>query len=300
MSTSMQGKVVLVTGATAGIGLVTTRELARMGATVVGVARNPQKAAQVAEQIRADTGAQVRFLIADLSSLAQVRRLADEFKRQYTRLDVLVNNAGAVNMTRQETVDGYELTFALNHLSYFLLTSLLLDLLKASAPSRIVNVSSNAAQGGRINFDDLEGRRGYSGFSAYSQSKLANILFTFELARRLQGTGVTVNALHPGFVATNFGHNNAGFMTTGIRLLQRIAALKPDQGAATQIYLASSPEVEGVSGRYFAKSRPAKAPKAAYDEATARRLWEVSERMVAEPNPPSPFPTKEGGAVGAR
>ena len=300
MSTSMNGKVVLITGATAGIGLVTARELARQGATVVGVARNAQKAAQVAEQIRADTGANVHFLLADLSSLAQVRRLADEFKRRYSRLDVLVNNAGAVNMARQETVDGYELTFALNHLSYFLLTSLLLDLLKASAPSRIVNVSSNAAQGGRINFDDIEGRRGYSGFGAYSQSKLANILFTFELARRLQGTGVTVNALHPGFVATNFGHNNGGFMTRGIQLIQRFAAIKPDQGAATQIYLASSPEVEGVSGRYFVKSKPAKAPKAAYDEAAAHRLWELSERMVGQPNPLAPFPTREGGEVVAR
>ena len=282
MSGSMHGKVALVTGATAGIGEVTARELARMGATVVGVARNPQKAARVTQAIQAATGAQVDFLIADLSSLAQVRRLADEFKRRYTRLDVLINNAGAVNMNRQETVDGYEMTFALNHLSYFLLTNLLLDVLKASAPSRIVNVSSDASRGGRINFDDIEGRRSYSGFGAYSQSKLANILFTFELARRLRGTGVTANALHPGFVATNFGHNNGGLMTFGIGLIQRVVALKPEQGAATQIYLASSPEVEGVTGQYFDKSKAVQAPPAAYDEATARRLWELSEQMTAE------------------
>ncbi|MCW5849754.1 MAG: SDR family oxidoreductase [Anaerolineae bacterium] len=282
MSDSMHGKVVLVTGATAGIGEVTTRELARLGATVVGVARNPQKAAQVAQTIQAATGVQVNFLIADLSSLAQVRHLADEFKRKYNRLDVLINNAGAVNTSRRETVDGYEMTFALNHLSYFLLTNLLLDLLQASAPSRIVNVSSDASRGGRINFDDIEGRRGYSGWSAYSQSKLANILFTFELARRLQGTGVTANVLHPGFVATNFGHNNGGLMALGLGLFQRVAALKPDQGAATQIYLASSPEVEGVTGRYFDKSKAVQAPPAAYDEAAARRLWELSEQMTAE------------------
>ncbi len=278
---SMQGKVCLVTGATAGIGEVTALELARMGATVVGVGRNAEKCRRVAERIRYETvNPDVEFLVADLSSLAETRRVAEEFKARYPRLDVLVNNAGAYYNKFQESADGVELTIALNFLSPFLLTHLLLDLLKASAPARIINVSSNAHQMGTIKFDDIEGRRRFGGWGAYSQSKLGNILFTYELAARLEGSGVTVNALHPGFVATNFGHNNGGVIGYGTHIVQKLVAISPEQGAQTQIYLASSPDVANVSGQYFVKSKPATSSRAAHDPATAKRLWEWAEQMV--------------------
>jgi retinol dehydrogenase 12 len=291
MANEMQGKVCMVTGATAGIGEVTARELARMGATVVGVGRNPEKCRAAAEEIKASTGnPRVEYLVADLSSQAQVRRLADEFKRKYSRLDVLVNNAGAFIATRRESADGIEMTMALNHLNYFLLTNLLLDVLKASAPSRIVNVSSGAHTGGRINFDDIEMRNRYSGWAMYAQSKLANVLFTYELARRLAraGTaGVTVNALHPGFVATQFGHNNGGLMNLGMKLFQKLGAITPQRGAQTSLYLATSPEVEGVTGKYFDNKRAVSSSQASYDEAAARRLWDWSEQKTALAHQPA-------------
>jgi NAD(P)-dependent dehydrogenase (short-subunit alcohol dehydrogenase family) len=211
---------------------------------------------------------------------AEVRKLADAFRERYQRLDVLVNNAGAIFMSRQVSRDGLEMTFALNHLGYFLLTNLLLDLLIASAPARVVNVSSGAHLGGKINFADLQLERSYTGFGAYSQSKLANVLFTYELARRLQGTGVTVNALHPGFVATNFGRSNGGLFDPLFRLIQRFGALTPEKGAETTVYLAVSPEVEGVTGKYFANCKPAASSALSNDETTARRLWEVSEQLT--------------------
>ena len=199
----MEGKVCLVTGATAGIGLVTALELARQGARVIGVGRSPERCAEAARQIREQTGTSaVEFLVADLSSQAEVRRLANQVKAATGRLDVLVNNAGLIRLEREVTVDGLEMTFALNHLAYFLLTNLLLDTLKASTPARIVSVASAAHQGCKMNFDDLQGETKYSPWRAYQQSKLANILFTRELARRLEGTGVTANALHPGYVRT--------------------------------------------------------------------------------------------------
>jgi NAD(P)-dependent dehydrogenase (short-subunit alcohol dehydrogenase family) len=279
---NMQGKVVLVTGATAGIGEATARELARLGATVVGAGRNAEKCARVAESIRAASdNASVEFLVADLSVQAEVHKLAAEFKRKYARLDVLINNAGAYFMRRRESADGIELTWALNHLAYFLLATSLLDVLKASAPARIVNVSSEAHRGSKLNFDDLENRRGYNGFPAYGQSKLANVLFTYELARRLAGTGVTANALHPGFVATQFGHNNGAVVRALMRLVQRFGGLSPEQGAQTSLHLAASPEVEGVTGQYFDNRRAVPSSPASYDEAGARRLWEISERMTA-------------------
>ena len=281
MNNRLMGRVCLVTGATAGIGAVTARELARMGATVVGVGRNPDKCATVGERVKSETGnPQVEFLSADLSSQAQVRRLAEAFKQKYDRLEVLVNNAGAYYLTRQDCVDGIELTFALNHLGYFLLTNLLLDLIKASAPARIVNVSSNAHQSARMDFASLKGGGFYNSWAAYSQSKLANLLFTYELARRLEGTGVTVNALHPGFVASSFAHNNGWLVAWGTKVAQKLAGRTPEEGARTVINLASSPEVEGISGKYFIDEKVVDSSPVSYDETIAKRLWVVSEQMT--------------------
>jgi retinol dehydrogenase 12 len=272
MTNQMDGNVCMVTGATDGIGEVTARELARMGATVVGVGRNPRKAERVTKSIRQDTGNQdVEFLIADLAEQDDVRAMVAEFKRQYDRLDVLVNNAGALYKSYQENDDGVEMTFALNHLGYFLVTALLLDVLKASAPARIISVSSDSHRSGHIDFDDLNNRRRYSGWGAYGDSKLANLLFTFELARRLAGTGVTSNAMHPGLVATHF-FANAGIGSMGGK--------SPQQGAQTILYLATSPEVADVTGAYFVDERRREPASQAHDEDTARRLWAVSAEMT--------------------
>jgi NAD(P)-dependent dehydrogenase (short-subunit alcohol dehydrogenase family) len=277
----MQNRVCVVTGATAGIGEVTARELARMGARVIGVGRNAQKCADTSARIQAATGnPAVEFLVADLSSQAQVRKLAAEIGQRAPRLDVLVNNAGAFLNTRQESADGIEMTMALNHLNYFLLTRLLLDQLKAGAPARIVNVSSDAHRNGRIDFDDIEARRKFNGWRMYSQSKLANVLFTQELARRLEGARVTANALHPGFVATQFGHGNGGLVGAGLKLFQKIAALTPEQGAQTSLHLATSPDVEGVTGKYFSDRKQVDPAPAARDQAAAERLWAWSEEKT--------------------
>lgn len=281
-STAMEGKVVLVTGATNGIGRVAARELARMGAHVIVVGRSQARIDETIGEIKQQTGSsKIDSLKADLSSMAAIRRLTEDFMARYDRLDVLVNNAGAFFQKRQESVDGFEMTFAVNHLNYFLLTNLLLDVLQASAPARIVNVSSDAHIGGPLKLDDLQSRQSYggSGFLAYGQSKLANILFTYELARRLAGTGVTANALHPGFVATGFGKNNSGFMRLAMSVMQ-LFALTPEQGADTIIYLASAPEVEGVSGQYFEKRKAKSSSPHSYDEDAARRLWEISEKLT--------------------
>jgi len=279
----MQGQVCLVTGATSGIGRITARELARLGARVIIVGRSPEKTEATVRQIRAETGTTaVESLVADLSSQVEVRRLAEQVQAQCGRLDVLVNNAGAMFLKRLESVDGIEMTLALNHRSYFLLTNLLLPLLKASAPTRIVNVASDAHKGASINFDDLQGKQKYSGWRAYQQSKLANILFTNELARRLDGTGVTVNSLHPGFVRTNFLQVFEG--RWGGRLIRAIAeriAISPEQGACTSIYLASSPDVAGVTGRYFVKEKPVASSAQSLDPAAAQRLWRMSEEMTS-------------------
>jgi retinol dehydrogenase 12 len=277
----------MVTGATAGIGLETARQLAEMGAEVVIIGRNDEHLKNAVESIRQSVGnAKITPLKADLSSVQDIRKLADEFLSRYNRLDVLVNNAGGFFYSREKSPEGYEMTFALNHLNYFLLTNLLLDVLKKTArekgEARIVNVSSGASMGGHINFDDLQNEHGYSGWRAYSQSKLATILFTKELARRLDGAPVTVNALHPGFVASNFGHNNGPVIGTILKLSQFLAK-KPAEGAETSVYLASSSEVAGKTGGYYAESEPAKPPEAANDPATAAHLWEVSERLVKVP-----------------
>ncbi len=281
-TTNMAEKVCLVTGTTQGIGKSTALGLAKMGAKVVIVARDRVRGEAAAEDIRKESGAAndaVELLIADLSSLESVRQLAAEFKSKHTRLDVLVNNAGAINMTREVTVDGYEKTFATNHLAYFLLTDLLLDLLKTSAPSRIVNVASDAHKRSTIDFYDLQGERDYRGIVAYMQSKLANILYTYELAKRLEGTGVTANSLHPGVVATGFGHNNSGVLG----FLVKIGApflIKPEKGAATSIYLASSPDVAKVSGKYFAKCKVTRSNRESNDPVVRERLWKLTEELV--------------------
>ncbi|MGA2793513.1 MAG: SDR family oxidoreductase [Roseiarcus sp.] len=281
MSHEMQGKICLVTGATLGIGKETALGLARKGAHVVIVGRDESRTRQTAAWIAKESGnAQVDFLVADLSSQAEVRRLAAAFASIYPRLDVLINNAGAIFTKRELTVDGVERTWALNHLAEFLLTKLLLDKLAASAPARIVNVSSDAHTGGAIAFDNLQGEKKYGGMRAYAQSKLANILFTFALARRLAGKGVTANCLHPGVVATGFGHNTPGLVNT-LLSLARPFLLTPEKGAATSIYLASSPEVANVSGKYFVKCKPAASSKLSTDVALQEKLWELSERQTA-------------------
>lgn len=280
MPDSAAHRTVLVTGATAGIGLETARALARMGAQVVMVARDRAKGEAVMADIKSQTGnQQLDLLLADMSSQASVNHLADEVLSRYPRLDVLVNNAGGVFTQRKETVDGLEYTFALNHLGYFLLTNRLLDRLKGSAPARIVNVASEAGRMGTIRKGDLMGESKYSGWRAYAQSKLANIIFTYDLARRLAGTGVTVNAVHPGGVATNFATNNGGFFQFGMKLV-RPFMLTAEQGADTVIFLASAPEVEGITGKYWAKRKQIRSNRESYDEAVWRRLWDVSEKLT--------------------
>ncbi|OGO76147.1 MAG: short-chain dehydrogenase [Chloroflexi bacterium RIFOXYD12_FULL_57_15] len=284
----LNGKVCLVTGATSGIGEVTARALTQMGATVIVVGRDLQRGAATLSRIKAAAPtAQVEFMLADLSSQAQIRQLAQEFKRKYSRLDVLVNNAGGVSIARKQSVDGIEMTFALDHLNYFLLTHLLLDTIKASAPARIVNVASEAHRRvPGINFNDLQSERGYNSVRAYGQAKLANVLFTYELARRLDGTNISVNVLHPGVVATDMWfadtrlRRNNGILRTLVVQLIRLAAISPEQGAQTMIYLATSPEVEGVTGKYFAKEKEAQSSPASHDHAAATRLWQVSETLT--------------------
>jgi len=270
----------MVTGATSGIGRVTAQVLAQAGAEVVAVGRNREKSEATVDRIKQQTGnPAVEYMLADLSSQAAIRQLAETFKRQHARLDVLVNNAGAFFLWHQESVDGIEMTFALNHLGYFLLTNLLLDTLKASAPARIINVSSGSHRGETISFDHLQGKHRYSGFRTYGESKLANILFTYELARRLEGTGVTVNAIHPGFVATNIGINN-GWIVRAIRPLMDLFALSEEEGADTIIYLAMSKEVGGITGKYFLKRKAVSSSSISYDESIARRLWQVSMELT--------------------
>lgn len=281
----MAGRVCLVTGATSGIGEATATGLARLGADLLLVARDPARGrATVAELQAANDGARVELLVADLASQASIRGLAEEINRGQPRLDVLVNNAGGYWATRHTTVDGLELTFALNHLAYFLLTNLLLDLLRAGAPARIVNVTSSAQAFGDIHFDDLQYERRYRGQAAYNQSKLANVLFTYELARRLHGTGVTVNCLAPGVTRTNFGREDSGPVMRLLTPLARPFMRSPEEGAATAVWLASSSEAAGVSGRYYLRRRarptPRRSSRRSYDTELARRLWQVSEELT--------------------
>jgi NAD(P)-dependent dehydrogenase (short-subunit alcohol dehydrogenase family) len=282
MDNSMKGKTVLVTGATNGIGLVTAQELARMGAQVTLVSRNAEKCAAVAEGIKSATGNPVEWIAADLSTLDGVMQAAMTFKQRHTHLHVLVNNAGGFYNKRVVTSDGYEMTFALNHLNYFLLTNLLLEMLKASVPARVINVSSGIHMGARLDLGDLQSEKHYAGFRSYGQSKLANVLFTYELARRLDGIGVTVNALHPGYVDTGFSLNNGIFFRVFAKLSARIFARTPERGAQTSIYLASSPEVEGVTGKYYADCKPVQSSPLSYDVDLAKKLWQVSLELTGK------------------
>jgi retinol dehydrogenase-12 len=280
--TSLAGKEIVVTGATDGIGKVSAKELAKMGASVTIVGRSAAKGEAVVAELRKAAGHdRVGFVAGDLESQKGVRAAAGAIKARVKRLDVLLNNAGAMFQKRELTADGIERTFALNHLGYFLLTHELLDLLKASGPSRIVNVASAAHQGAKLDLSDLQNEKQYSGWRAYGQSKLANIYFTYELARRLEGTGVTVNCLHPGFVASRFGDNNGGWLKFAIGLAKSFAAISEADGAKTSVHLAGSPEVAGVSGMYFAKCAAIRSSAVSYDNDVARELWRQSERLTS-------------------
>jgi NAD(P)-dependent dehydrogenase (short-subunit alcohol dehydrogenase family) len=277
---NMQGKVVVITGATSGIGQVAAEKLAAMGARIVMIARDHLRAdAELARLRQIAPGAAHSVHYADLSRLAEMKRVGAEIAAAESRIDVLINNAGAVFNQRQTTPDGLEMTFATNHMSYFVLTGALHDRLIASAPSRIVSTSSDAHRRMKLDFDDLQSAKSYSAFRAYGRSKLCNILFTRELARRLAGTGVTANCLHPGFVATRFGDGSGGLLASLFRAAKTFA-ISPEKGAETIVYLASSDDVSGVTGEYFYKCRRATPTNQAQDDESARRLWQESERIA--------------------
>lgn len=277
---NLNGKTCMITGASNGVGRAAAVALAGMGAELVLVCRDRARGEAAVAEIAAKTGnSKVELLLADLGSQRRIREAADAFLATGRPLHILLNNAGLILTKRTESEDGIEATFAINHLAYFLLTDLLLERIKESAPARIVNVSSMVHRRGEIHFDDIGGSTWYRGMDAYAQSKLANILFTRELARRLDGTGVTANALHPGVVATGFGRNNRG----AFGFMMRMAApflLSPEKGARTSIHLCSSPGLEGVSGKYFADCKEEQPSAAALDDEDARRLWEISEEMT--------------------
>ena len=278
--TTMKDKVVLVTGANSGIGRAASLALAKKGATLVMVARDKERGeAARSEIIRESQNGSVDLLLADLSSLESVRQLAAEFQRKYSKLHVLINNAGLFNQRRHLTMDGYEDTFATNYLAPFLLTNLQLDLLKASAPSRIINVSSVGHYSGHINFDDLNLEKEYGGWKAYGQSKLALVFFTHELAKKLQGTSVTVNAVHPGTVATNIWSRPLGPVGF-IMALPKLFMTSPERGAETIVYLASSPDAKDLNGEYLEKLKVKKSSDESYNEETAQRLWDVSAKLT--------------------
>lgn len=296
MNPDMNGKVVLITGATSGIGQVAAESLAEMGAQIVQIARDQPRGQAALDRLKTrGPGAAHAIFYADLSLISEVKRVAAQISQAHPHIDVLINNAGALFGSRHATSEGLENTFALNHMSYFVLTACLRPLLLASAPSRIVNTASDAHEGATLDFADLQSvaayrgsifesiRFGGPGFKVYGRSKLCNILFTRELARQLAGTGVTANCFHPGFVASRFGHESGGFLSFAIGLAQRFAAQTPAQGAQTLIYLASSPEVAAVTGKYFQKCKPAEPSPAAQDEVAARRLWQESAQLAGLP-----------------
>ena len=254
--------------------------LAKLNASVVIVSRDKDKGEASLIEMRAKSGNRnLDAMTADLSSQDSVRELAHDFKARYKKLHVLINNAGIFLPRRVQTVDGLEATFATNHLGHFLLTNLLLDVLKASAPSRIINLTSSAHYGTEMNFEDLQGEKKYSGYHAYSQSKLANVLFTYQLAKQLEGTGVTVNSLHPGVVRTGFGKDQGGLLSILVTV-GRPFMISPDRAARAAIYLATSPELEGVTGKFFSRGKEKRSSRESYDETSAERLWKVSEELT--------------------
>ena len=277
---AMKDRVVMITGANSGIGKAASLALAKMGANVIMVARNQEKGEDArSEIVKESQNNSVDLLVADLSSLESVRKLATDFQKKYSKLHVLVNNAGLFNQRRKVTTDGYENTFATNYLAPFLLTNLQLPTLEASAPSRIINVSSVGHYNGHVNFDDLNLEKEYGGWKAYGQSKLALVLFTHELAKELQGTGVTVNAVHPGTVATNIWTRPlgpAGF----IMALPKLFMASPKQGAETIVYLASSDDARDLNGEYLEKLKVKKSSDESYDEQVAQRLWDISAKLT--------------------
>ena len=277
----MNGKVCLVTGSTDGIGKVSARVLAELGAKVIIVGRNPEKSAIVLAELKSISGNEnIDLLMADLAVMQEVRDLAEQVISRYDRIDVLLNNAGGYFTKHEITSDGLEMTFALNHMSYFLLTNKLMELLKYSAPARIVNVSSDAHYGVDMEFENLNGEQEYKAWKAYQKSKLANVLFTYELLKKVPGN-ITVNCLHPGFVATNFGHNNGGFFGPVLKIAQRISAIDPEEGAKTSIFLCSAPEVKGVSGKYFYKCQPKISSRESRNMDTGKRLWQISSDITS-------------------
>lgn len=302
---SMAGKTVLITGGTGGIGKAAAVALASMGARVAITGRERARADRAAAEIIGASGNRaVDVFVADMSSQAEVRRLASEILASYPELDVLVNNVGGFWAHRHVTADGLEHTFALNHLAPFLLTNLLLERLTASAPARVVTVSSGAQSMGTVDFDDLMGERNYSGQDAYNQSKLANVMFTYELARRLEGTRVTANVLHPGVTNTAFGSEDTARGWGPLIAMMRPFMKSPERGAETPVYLAASPHVEGVTGRYFASRKAKPSNKSSYDAATMARLWQVSADLVGLTADTGLAPARSGvldrheGAVG--
>ena len=276
----MRGKVVVITGATSGIGEVAAQRLAAMGARIVLVARDRTRGEAALERLRrGDAGLAHTVHYGDLSRISEMKRLAVEIAAAEPRIDVLINNAGALFGSRQVTEDNLEFTFATNHMAYFVLTQGLRERLFASSPARIVNTASDAHKGRVLDFEDLQSKKGYAAVNVYGRSKLCNILFTRELARRWSGRGVTANCLHPGFVATRFGDGSGGLLSYGVRLAKTFA-ISPDKGAQTIVYMASSPDVTGVTGEYYYQCRPATPTTQARDDAAAQRLWIESAKLA--------------------
>jgi NAD(P)-dependent dehydrogenase (short-subunit alcohol dehydrogenase family) len=277
---NMSGKTCLITGANSGVGKMTALGLAKMGAHVIMACRNKEKGEIARLDIINNSGNKaVDLLIVDLSSHQSIHNLAKEFTQKYDQLHVLINNAGSIYFKRYESEDGLELTFAINHMGYFLLTYLLLDIIKSSAPARVINVSSTAHKRAKLDFDDLQNKKNFRGRKVYGQSKLANILFTYELADKLKDTEIAVNCLHPGFVATNLAKNNGILFKIGMKFLRPIQ-ISPKKGAETSIYLASSPDVNGITGKYFIEKKEISSSKESYNAEARKKLWEISLNLL--------------------